>query len=176
MRTRSGSLAAVMARVPSHPAHSGVLCICAANASSRSGSRRRLPRLQHGRRMSSTAVHHHRHCKYRAWLAFALQRHGAATSILALVLERWSSTSGEMRTRPLALLPCYSMTLGTRNTAVGAAAMVHNDRRCRPAMGSFNGAFGAFALNNNETGFSNNAMGDSALFRNINWRCEYRCW
>jgi len=29
MRTRSGSLAAVMARVPSHPAHSGVLCICA---------------------------------------------------------------------------------------------------------------------------------------------------
>src|SRR4029079_3690203 len=34
-------------------------------------------------------------------------------------------------------------------------------------MGSFNGAFGAFALNNNEDGFSNNAVGDSALFRNI---------
>ncbi len=33
--------------------------------------------------------------------------------------------------------------------------------------GSFNGAFGAFALNANETGFSNNAVGDSALFRNI---------
>ena len=33
--------------------------------------------------------------------------------------------------------------------------------------GSFNGAVGAFALNNNETGFSNNAIGDSALFRNI---------
>ena len=38
--------------------------------------------------------------------------------------------------------------------------------------GSFNGAVGAFALNNNTTGFSNNAMGDSALFRNINWRCR----
>ena len=33
--------------------------------------------------------------------------------------------------------------------------------------GSFNGAVGAFALNNNDTGFGNNAVGDSALFRNM---------
>jgi hypothetical protein len=55
---------------------------------------------------------------------------------------------------------------GTRNTAVGAAAMVQN-RGDETGMGSFNGAVGAFALNNNETGFSNNAMGDSAMFRNM---------
>ena len=56
-------------------------------------------------------------------------------------------------------------TTGSRNTAVGAAAMVYTDGDTS-GMGSFNGAFGAFALNANETGFSNNAMGDSALFRN----------
>jgi len=33
MRTRSGSLAAVSARVPSHPAYSGLLCVFTANAS-----------------------------------------------------------------------------------------------------------------------------------------------
>ena len=56
---------------------------------------------------------------------------------------------------------------GARNSAVGAAALLHNDG-AETGMGSFNGAFGAFALNNNETGFSNNAVGDSALYRNIN--------
>jgi hypothetical protein len=55
---------------------------------------------------------------------------------------------------------------GSRNTAVGAAAMVQNTGD-QTGNGSFNDAFGAFALNNNDTGFSNNAMGDSALFRNI---------
>ncbi len=55
---------------------------------------------------------------------------------------------------------------GSRNTGVGAAALLHTNGDAT-GMGSFNGAVGAFALNNNETGFSNNAMGDSALFRNI---------
>ena len=40
--------------------------------------------------------------------------------------------------------------------------------------GSFNGAFGAFALNANETGFSNNAIGDSAMFKYA--ALEYSCW
>ena len=57
--------------------------------------------------------------------------------------------------------------LGGRNTAVGAAAMVNNAGTLG-GEGSFNGALGAFALNQNVTGFSNNAMGDSAMFRNIN--------
>jgi len=57
-------------------------------------------------------------------------------------------------------------SFGGRNTAVGAAAMVRNEGDLE-GQGSFNGALGAFALNNNESGFSNNAMGDSALFRNI---------
>ena len=55
---------------------------------------------------------------------------------------------------------------GGRNTAIGAAAQVHTAGDAT-GVGSFNGAFGAFALNNNEDGFSNNAVGDSALFRNI---------
>src|SRR5882672_9882079 len=55
---------------------------------------------------------------------------------------------------------------GGRNTAVGAAAMVFNTGALT-GEGSFNGAFGAFALNSNDGGFSNNAVGDSALFRNI---------
>ena len=38
--------------------------------------------------------------------------------------------------------------------------------------GSFNGAVGAFALENNTSGFSNNAVGDSALFNNHHWRCR----
>ena len=55
---------------------------------------------------------------------------------------------------------------GGRNTAVGGAALLHTDGNL-DGEGSFNGAVGAFALNNNETGFSNNAVGDSALYRNI---------
>ena len=77
------------------------------------------------------------------------------------------------------------------NTAVGAAALILNVNGTRntavggerwsitPAMrynGFFNDAVGAFALNGNVTGFSNNAIGNSALFFNINWRCEYRHW
>ena len=109
MRTRSGSLAAVMARVPSHPAHSGVLCICAANASSRSGPRRGIPRR-------STRQKDSKHCSSSP----------PALQIRRLVGVRSSASRGasfntgvgagalvlnqaRMRTRPLALLPCYSM-------------------------------------------------------------------
>jgi hypothetical protein len=60
-------------------------------------------------------------------------------------------------------------TTGTRNTAVGTAAMVFNQGEVTAGdgMGSFNGAVGAFALNQNTTGFSNNAFGDSALQDNV---------
>ena len=92
-----------------------------------------LPRLQHGRRTNALQFDITGVAKYRAWLAFALQRQDRRASILALVLERWSSTTAEMRTRPLALLPCYSMMLATRNTAVGAAALVYNEGDARPA-------------------------------------------
>src|SRR6185503_20232001 len=47
---------------------------------------------------------------------------------------------------------------GGRNTAVGAAAMVNNGGNLE-GQGSFNDAVGAFALNGNTNGFSNNAMG-----------------
>jgi len=55
---------------------------------------------------------------------------------------------------------------GTRNTGVGAAALLNTDGDAM-GMGSFNDAVGAFALNQNTTGFSNNAVGDSALYRNM---------
>jgi uncharacterized coiled-coil protein SlyX len=55
---------------------------------------------------------------------------------------------------------------GTRNTGVGAAALLNTDGDAT-GMGSFNDAVGAFALNQNTTGFSNNAVGDSALYRNM---------
>jgi trimeric autotransporter adhesin len=55
---------------------------------------------------------------------------------------------------------------GVRNTAVGTAAMAFNTGD-GTGNGSFNCAFGSFALYHNDSGFSNNAFGDSALFRNI---------
>jgi hypothetical protein len=55
---------------------------------------------------------------------------------------------------------------GSRNTGVGAAVLL-NTAGDLGGMGSFNGAYGAFALNQNTTGFSNNAVGDSALYRNM---------
>ena len=120
--------------------------------------------VQHGGRTSTPFSTRHRRWKLGIRLVFAALHHHAAASILALVLERWSSTT-RIRTRPLALLPCYSMCDGSRNTACGTGAMVNNAGDAA-GNGSFNDAVGAFALNSNTTGFSNNAIGDSALFRN----------
>ena len=113
MRTRSGSLAAVMARVPSHPAHSSVLCICAANASTRSASRRRIPRVHHGRRTASTESRSPPVLQIQRLVGVRSSAPPPRPSILALALERWSSPTvmAAMRTRLLALLPCYSMGL-----------------------------------------------------------------
>ena len=149
MRTRSGSLAAIMARVPSHPAHSGVLCICAANASSQF----RLPTEDTpGSTRQKDSKHclfnTYRRCKYGAWLAFALQTSAARASILALVLERWFSTA-RMRTRPLALLPCYSMLMAPE-TQLLERPRWSITKAMLDGNGSFNGAVGAFALKNND--------------------------
>ena len=166
MRTRSGSLAAIMARVPSHPAHSGVLCICAANASTRSASRRRIPRVQHGRRTASTESPHHRLLQIQGLVGVRSSATSARASILAWVLERWSSTAAAMRTRQLALLPATQWTRAPE-TQLLEQPQWSITTAMRTGMGSFNDAVGAFALNNNDNGFSNNAMGDSALFRNM---------
>jgi hypothetical protein len=58
---------------------------------------------------------------------------------------------------------------GTRNTAVGTAALENNriSGGTNDGDGSFNDAVGAFSLFNNIDGFSNNAVGESALFSNI---------
>ena len=165
MRTRSGSLAAVMARVPSHPAHSGVLCICAANASSRSGTRRmRYPGFNTAEGQQALFAAHHRCCKYRAWLAFALRQ-----QCRQLQYWRWCWNAGPQLTRDantaVGTAALLLNSAGSRNTAVGTAALV-NTAGDADGNGSFNGAFGAFALNANVTGFSNNAVGDSAMFRN----------
>ena len=130
MRTRSGSLAAVMARVPSHPAHSGMLCICTANASSQSGLRTEdIP--------GSTRQKDSRHCTFRrpagvantglGWRALFSASAARATilalALAALVLNRPTG----MLTRLLALLPYCSIILACETQAVGAAALLHND-------------------------------------------------
>ena len=56
---------------------------------------------------------------------------------------------------------------GTQNCAYGTDAMVHNAGGPMAGDGSFNDAFGAFALFSNTDGFSNNAFGNHALFENI---------
>src|SRR6266513_4569763 len=84
MRTRSGSLAAFRARVPSHPAHSGVLSVFTTNASNASSITHTVPRDEPGRvlsrvyvsgRVQSTFSPHHRRWKLRIWLVFALSRY-----------------------------------------------------------------------------------------------------
>ena len=72
-----------------------------------------------------------------------------------------------MRTRPLALLRCYSMAMAAETQLLERPRWSITTGNTDPGDGSFNGAVGAFALNNNTIGFSNNAVGDSALFRNI---------
>ena len=170
MRTRSGSLAAVMARVPSHPAHSGVLCVFAASASSRPAQTVATPastRLKGDNALSR----HHRRWKFSAWLAVALSdttgSFNTGVGAGALVLNR------VIQIPPLALLRCCSISLavGTRRSEQTRWSLTR-----QPGNGSFNGAFGAFALFNNIDGFSNNAFGDSALFRNISCRCEHCRW
>ena len=175
MRTRSGSLAAVLARVPSHPAHSGMACICAERASSIRQTRRWVCRLvQHGGRLPRPFQRHgHLQTRHSVGIRCFCEPRRLA-SILALVLERWPSTT-RMRTRLVGTAALILNVLGGRNTAVGAAAMVNNAGTLA-GEGSFNGAVGAFSLNHNMTGFSNNAMGDSAMFRNTSRRCEYSCW
>ena len=93
-----------------------------------------------------TAVPHHRRCKYSIWLAFAL-----STPDRRLQYWRWCWNAGPQPRR---------MT----NTAVGAAALLLNDaghpkhscwsgrdwsitQAMPTGNGSFNGAVGAFALN-----------------------------
>ena len=178
MRTRSGSLAAVMARVPSHPAHSGVLCICAANASSRSGSRRRIPRVQHGRRTASTEFASPAALQIQGLVGVRSSASPPRASILALVLERWSSPTvmAAMRTRPLALLPCCSMATGMPKHSCWSGPRCSITTASRPARDHSTALSAPLRSSNNATGFSNNAVGDSALFRNQSGAAEYRCW
>ena len=148
-----------------HPAHSGVLCICAANASSHSGARRILPRVQHGRRTAGTAVPHLRYWKYSAWLACVFSNDAASfntgVGAGALVLN----FNGEENTA-VGTVSQLLNSAGSRNTSVGTATLLVNAGDA-DGNGSFNGAYGAFSLRNNDDGFSNNAVGDSTLFRNI---------
>jgi hypothetical protein len=97
---------------------------------------------------------------WRALFSVATASFNTGVGAGALVLDRGDANTA-VGTATLLL-----NTFGGRNTGVGAAALLNNDGD-NTGMGSFNGAVGAFALNNNVTGFSNNAMGDSALFRNM---------
>ena len=99
---------------------------------------------------------------WRALYSAADASYNVGVGAGALVLD---TTDGDINTA-VGTAALLLNTTGSRNTAVGAAAMVYNDGD-PDGNGSFNGAFGAFALNANEDGFSNNAQGDSALFANV---------
>ncbi len=75
-------------------------------------------------------------------------------------------------TRPLALLPCCSMSTGARNTAVGGAALVYNVGDAERQRIISMALSAPLRSTITKTGFSNNAVGDSALFGNIVWRCR----
>jgi hypothetical protein len=62
--------------------------------------------------------------------------------------------------------PGPGVDTGTQNTAVGVLALEFNSGGANDSEGSFNGAVGAFALNANTSGFSNNAFGNSGLLNN----------
>ena len=166
MRTRSGSLAAVMARVPSHPAHSGVLCICAANASSRSGSRRMLPQLQHGRRIvkhcsSSSQALQIRALGWRALFSNTAGDFNTGVGAGTLVLNHGGMTNTAVGAAALLL-----NETGSRNTAVGAAALVFNAGDADRQRIISTALLAPLRSTITTTGFSNNAVGDSALFKN----------
>ena len=57
-------------------------------------------------------------------------------------------------------------SVANQNNAVGSFALYNNDSTGN-GVGTFNGAFGAFALLDNTDGFGNNAFGNSALFFNV---------
>ena len=165
MRTRSGSLAAIMARVPSHPAHCGVLCICAERANSprdtRSASCTGFGNTADGVNAQKFNMHRPANSAFGWFSLFA-------------------NLAGDFNTGAGA--GTLALNQADSNTAVGAAALILNvdgspKHSCGTGAmvnnagdtdgnGSFNDAVGAFALNSNTTGFSNNAVGDSALFRN----------
>ena len=107
-------------------------------------------------------------CKYRAWLAFALLHHGRRASILVSVLERWSSTARGMPTRPLALLPCYSMTRAAETQLLERPhwSLTTGDADRQWIVST--ALLAPLRSRITTTGFSNNAVGDSALFRNVN--------
>ena len=100
------------------------------------------------------------------WFSQFAQVNGSFNTALgagSLTLNRADSNTG------LGVAALILNTTGTRNTAVGTAAMVNNQGQVTigDGMGSDNGAFGAFALNQNTTGFSNNAVGGAALQDNV---------
>ena len=123
MRTRSGSLAAVLARVPSHPAHPGMACICAERANDT-----QIQRSVGGSLNTADGFHALFNVTGAANAAFGWNsllfdttgnfNTGAGAGTLAL-----NNADANTAVGTAALILNVD---GGRNTAVGAAAMVNN--------------------------------------------------
>ena len=170
MQARSRSL--VIARVPSHPAHSGVLCICQQTQAISPNPDGCYPSFNtaEGCQALGFAPFGAGNAALGWRVLFAPQGSSFNTGVgaAALVLNQGDANTA-VGTASILL-----NVLGPRNTAVGAAALLNNAGDTH-GLGSDNNAVGAFALKQNTTGFSNNAMGGSALELNQN-RSEYRRW
>ena len=184
MRTRSGSLAAVPARVPSHPAYAGLLCAFAERAS---GSRSSDPAPEtpaqnpdpgvvggvfntaDGEFALASVTSGAANQAFGAFSLLSLTTGNFNTAVGALALDLNNADSntavgfGAMLLNTVGTGP----NTGTQNVAVGVDALFTNTGGATDGDGSYNNAVGAFALVFNTTGFSNNAFGNSALFGNI---------
>jgi hypothetical protein len=143
MRTRSGSLAAVTARVPSHPAYAGLLCAFAERASG--GSRSSDPAPETPAPEPDPGV--------------VGGTFNTADGELALASVTPASNSA------FGAFSQLSLTTGNFNTAVGALSLDLNNADSNTAVG-----FGALLLNTvgtgPNTGTQNTAVGVDALFNN----------
>ena len=113
-----------------------------------SGPRRILPRVQHGRRTAGTAVPHHRYWKYSGLVGVrsspTIGSFNTGVGAGALVLN----FNGEENTA-VGTVSQLLNSAGSRNTSVGTATLLSNAGDA-DGNGSFNGAYGAFSLRNNE--------------------------
>src|SRR5947207_1342728 len=122
MRTRSGSLAAIMPLVPSHPACPSVACICAERANdTRSGCGRRLLNTADGTNALVSAVTASGNGAF-GWFSLAQCFTGSFNTGVGagtLVLNHADANTA-VGTAALIL-----NVNGTQNTACGTAAMVN---------------------------------------------------
>jgi hypothetical protein len=104
------------------------------------------------------------------WYSLFLNTTGSYNSALGagtLVLNNADSNTSVGAAALLLNTKGTGASSGTQNVAVGTDSLVYNSGTATDGSGSYNNAFGAFALFSNTDGYSNNSFGNHALFENI---------